>query len=71
MPVLNGVREIKSTMNKLLTRVQRSKQELEEILDDDDDMAVRCFFRGKVVKGVPGHPCSGHSPVSSVRRTCT
>ena len=41
MPVLNGVREVKSSMNKLLTRVQRLKQELEDILDDDDDMAVR------------------------------
>lgn len=41
VPVLEGVRKIKATMNKLISRAQRLKQEMEEILEDDDDMAVR------------------------------
>ena len=38
--VLEDVRAAKATTNKLLGRVQRVKQELEEILADDADMAV-------------------------------
>jgi hypothetical protein len=39
--VLEEVRSAKSTMNRLLGRVERVKQELEDILGDDADMQVR------------------------------
>ncbi|KAK2079687.1 hypothetical protein QBZ16_002082 [Prototheca wickerhamii] len=80
MPVLNGVREVKSSMNKLLTRVQRLKQELEDILDDDDDMADMYLARRAKEKGVelppqPQNLCRGvcrppraRRPGSSLRR---
>ena len=38
---LKKLQGIKSGMNKLLSRVNKVKQELESILDDDADMVVR------------------------------
>lgn len=50
--MLEGVRQVKHELNRLQTRVQRVKQELEEILEDDDDMAVRecCWLLFKIFK---------------------
>lgn len=38
--VLEDVRAAKTTTNRLIGRVQRIKQELEEVLEDDADMQV-------------------------------
>ena len=38
---LERLRGIKHSMNRLLSRVGKVKQELEHILDDDADMLVR------------------------------
>lgn len=50
--MLEGVRQVKHELNRLQTRVQRVKQELEEILEDDDDMAVRecCWLLFEIFK---------------------
>ncbi|KAL6786115.1 MRS4 [Auxenochlorella protothecoides x Auxenochlorella symbiontica] len=56
--VLEGVRQVKHELNRLQTRVQRVKQELEEILEDDDDMADMYLARRAATYGeeLPAQP---------------
>ncbi|PSC73830.1 U4 U6 small nuclear ribonucleo Prp31-like [Micractinium conductrix] len=49
--VLEDVRRVKSTLNKLQARVQRVKRELEEILDDDADMQDMYLARRAMMLG--------------------
>lgn len=42
---LDQVRKLKSAMTRLTTRVQKVRDEIEQLLDDDDDMADLCLSR--------------------------
>ncbi|XP_010669638.2 magnesium transporter MRS2-I isoform X2 [Beta vulgaris subsp. vulgaris] len=52
---LDRVRKLKSAMTRLTARVQKVKDELEQLLDDDDDMADLYLSR----KAAPTSPVSG------------
>ncbi|XP_048498880.1 magnesium transporter MRS2-I isoform X2 [Beta vulgaris subsp. vulgaris] len=52
---LDRVRKLKSAMTRLTARVQKVRDELEQLLDDDDDMADLYLSR----KAAPASPLSG------------
>ncbi|KAI9182772.1 hypothetical protein LWI28_028738 [Acer negundo] len=50
---LDRVRKLKRTMTRLTNRVQKVRDELEQILDDDDDMADLYLSRKLTVASLP------------------
>ncbi|KAK0580417.1 hypothetical protein LWI29_001725 [Acer saccharum] len=50
---LDRVRKLKSTMTRLTNRVQKVRDELEQLLDDDDDMADLYLSRKLTVASLP------------------
>ncbi|GBG89083.1 hypothetical protein CBR_g48793 [Chara braunii] len=50
---LERVRKLKTLMTRLTARVQKVRDELEQLLDDDDDMA-ELFLTRKIQPGSPG-----------------
>ncbi|XP_062108202.1 magnesium transporter MRS2-2 isoform X1 [Humulus lupulus] len=59
---LDRVRKLKSAMTRLTARVQKVRDELEQLLDDDDDMADLYLSR-KIVAGASS-PISGSGPAN-------
>ncbi|XP_022138806.1 magnesium transporter MRS2-2-like [Momordica charantia] len=57
---LDRVRKLKSAMTRLTARVQKVRDELEQLLDDDDDMADLYLSR----KMVSSSPVSGSGPAN-------
>lgn len=57
---LDRVRKLKSAMTRLTARVQKVRDELEQLLDDDDDMADLYLSR----KLAGGSPVSGSGPAN-------
>ncbi|XP_010917591.2 magnesium transporter MRS2-I isoform X1 [Elaeis guineensis] len=55
---LDRVRKLKSAMTRLTARVQKVRDELEQLLDDDDDMADLCLSR-KLAGASSRISCSG------------
>ncbi|KAJ0035828.1 hypothetical protein Pint_24684 [Pistacia integerrima] len=58
---LDRVRKLKSAMTRLTARVQKVRDELEQLLDDDDDMAD--LYLSRKLAG-PSSPGSGSGPVN-------
>ncbi|GAB4843257.1 Magnesium transporter MRS2-2 [Ancistrocladus abbreviatus] len=58
---LDRVRKLKSAMTRLTARVQKVRDELEQLLDDDDDMADLYLSRKLAV---PASPISGSGPAN-------
>ncbi|GAB2217656.1 hypothetical protein Droror1_Dr00000859 [Drosera rotundifolia] len=58
---LDRVRKLKSAMTRLTARVQKVRDELEQLLDDDDDMADLYLSRKLAV---PPSPISGAGPAN-------
>ncbi|GAB2266142.1 Magnesium transporter MRS2-I [Dionaea muscipula] len=58
---LDRVRKLKSAMTRLTARVQKVRDELEQLLDDDDDMADLYLSRKLAV---PASPFSGSGPAN-------
>eukprot|EP00897_Mesotaenium_endlicherianum_P009593 jgi/Mesen1/8662/ME000504S08110 len=60
---LDRVRKIKNLMSRLIARVQKVKDELEQLLDDDDDMA-EMFLTRKLSQGMSAPTSGTGSPLS-------
>ncbi|GAB2276401.1 Magnesium transporter MRS2-I [Dionaea muscipula] len=58
---LDRVRKLKSAMTRLTARVQKVRDELEQLLDDDDDMADLYLSRKMAV---PASPVTGSGPAN-------
>ncbi|XP_044499650.1 magnesium transporter MRS2-I-like isoform X1 [Mangifera indica] len=58
---LDRVRKLKSAMTRLTARVQKVRDELEQLLDDDDDMAD--LYLSRKLAG-PSSPASGSGPAN-------
>ncbi|XP_044487699.1 magnesium transporter MRS2-2-like isoform X2 [Mangifera indica] len=58
---LDRVRKLKSAMTRLTVRVQKVRDELEQLLDDDDDMADLYLSRKSAG---PSSPASGSGPAN-------
>ncbi|XP_027188096.1 magnesium transporter MRS2-I-like isoform X2 [Cicer arietinum] len=56
---LDKVRKLKSAMTRLTNRVQKIREELENLLDDDDDMAELYLSRKLGVSSSPSSSSSG------------
>ncbi|KAE9612065.1 hypothetical protein Lal_00022255 [Lupinus albus] len=64
---LDRVRKLKSAMTRLTARVQKVRDELEQLLDDDDDMADLYLSR----KAGSSSPVSGSGPANSFGASST
>ncbi|KAF5185879.1 Magnesium transporter mrs2-7 [Thalictrum thalictroides] len=64
---LDRVRKLKSAMTRLTARVQKVRDELEQLLDDDDDMAELYLSRKLLCNSFPGSPSIG-SKISRASR---
>ncbi len=64
---LERVRKVKTRHQRLYTRVQTVREELQRFLEDDDDMMKMCLTRKKELEQMAGkHPSNLHLTTSKV-----